>query len=67
MQLCHIYCKIKYWIHGDGISYKLIKIVHVCGQWMVEINTHFMNLSLLNFDNMMARLCYFFFLGPSYV
>jgi hypothetical protein len=29
MHLCHIYCKIKQWIHADDKSYKLIKIVHV--------------------------------------
>ena len=31
MHLCHIYCKIKQRIHGDYISNKLIKIVHVYG------------------------------------
>ena len=35
MHLCHIYCKIKQWIHGDNKSNKLIKIVHKCGRWMV--------------------------------
>ena len=37
MHLRHIYCKIKQWIHGDDKSYKLIKIVQVCGRWMVEM------------------------------
>ena len=37
MHLCHIYCKIKQWIHGDDKSNKLIKIVHMCGRWMVEM------------------------------
>ena len=35
MHLCHIYCEIKQWIHGDDKSNKLIKIVHMCGRWMV--------------------------------
>ena len=48
MHLCHIYYKIKQRIHGDDKSNKLIKIVHICGRWMVEMewNTPFMNLSL---------------------
>ena len=37
MHLCHIYCKIKQRIHGDDKSNKLIKIVHICGRWMVEM------------------------------
>ena len=41
MHLCHIYCKIKQWIHADDKSYKLIKIVHVCGKWMVEMKYSF--------------------------
>ena len=36
MHLCHIYCEIKQRIHGDDKSHKLIKIVHMCGRWMVE-------------------------------
>ena len=36
MHLCHIYCKIKQRIHGDDKSHKLIKIVHICGRWMVD-------------------------------
>ena len=44
MHLCHIYCKIKQWIHGDDKSHKLIKIVHICGWWMMECNTPLMNL-----------------------
>ena len=36
MHLCHIYRKIKQWIHGDDKSPKLIKIVHICGRWMVD-------------------------------
>ena len=36
MHLCHIYCIIKQWIHGDDKSHKLIKIVHICGRWMVD-------------------------------
>ena len=36
MHLCHIYCKIKQWIHGDDKSNMLIKIVHMCGSWMVD-------------------------------
>ena len=36
MHLCHIYRKIKQWIHGDDKSHKLIKIVHICGRWMVD-------------------------------
>ena len=34
--LVHIYRKIKQWIHGDDKSHKLIKIVHICGRWMVD-------------------------------
>ena len=41
MHLCHIYCKIKQWIHGDYKSHKLIKIVHMCGRWMVEMGYSF--------------------------
>ena len=41
MHMCYIYCKIIQWIHGDDISYKLIKIVHVCGRWMVEMKYSF--------------------------
>ena len=41
-----LYCKIKQRIHGDDKSHKLIMIVHVCGRWMMEWNTPFMNLSL---------------------
>ena len=37
MHLSHIYCKIKQRIHGDDKSHKLIKIVHICGRWMVEM------------------------------
>ena len=37
MHLCHIYCKTKQRIHGDEKSNKLIKIVHICGRWMVEM------------------------------
>ena len=48
MHLCHIYCKIKQWIHGDEKSYRLIKIVHVCRRWMVEMEYSFYgSLSLL--------------------
>ena len=36
MHLCHIYCKIKQRIHGDDKSNKLIKIVPICGRWMVD-------------------------------
>ena len=36
MNLCHIYCEIKQRIHGDDKSHKLIKIVHICGRWMVD-------------------------------
>ena len=36
MHLYHIYRKIKQWIHGDDKSHKLIKIVHICGRWMVD-------------------------------
>ena len=36
MHLCHIYCKIKQWIHEDDKSHKLIKIVQICGRWMME-------------------------------
>ena len=36
MHLCHIYLKIKQWIHGDDKSHKLIKIVYICGRWMVD-------------------------------
>ena len=36
MHLCHIYCKIKQRIHEDDKSHKLIKIVHICGRWMME-------------------------------
>ena len=36
MNLCHMYCKIKQRIHGDDESHKLIKIVHICGWWMVD-------------------------------
>ena len=56
MHLCHIYCKIKQRIHGDDKSHKLIKIVHICGRWMMECNTPFMNLSLLYLDNMRTWL-----------
>ena len=41
MHLCHLYCKIKHWIHGDDISYKLIKIVQVCGRWLIKIKDSF--------------------------
>ena len=41
MHLCHIYCKIKQRIHGDNKSNKLIKIVHICGRWMVKIEYSF--------------------------
>ena len=37
MHLRHIYRKIKQWIHGDDKSHKLVKIVHICGRWMVEM------------------------------
>ena len=60
MHLCHIYCKIKQRIHGDDKSNKLIKIVHICGRWMMECNTPFMNLSLLYLDNMRTWLYIFF-------
>jgi len=36
MHLCHIYCKIKQRIRGDDKSNKLIKIVYICGRWMVD-------------------------------
>ena len=36
MHLCRMYCKIKQRIHGDDKSHKLIKIVHICGRWMVD-------------------------------
>ena len=39
--MCHIYYKIKQWIYGDDKSYKLIKIVHVYGKWMVEMKYSF--------------------------
>ena len=60
MHLCHIYCKIKQRIHGDDKSNQLIKIVHICGRWMMECNTPFMNLSLLYLDNMRTWLYIFF-------
>ena len=41
MHLCHIYCKIKQKIHGDNKSNKLIKIVHICGRWMVKMEYSF--------------------------
>ena len=41
MHLCHIYCKIKQRIHGDDKSNKLIKIVHKCGGWVVEMKYSF--------------------------
>ena len=41
MHLSHIYCKIKQWIHGDDKSNKLIKIVHICGMWMAEMEYSF--------------------------
>ena len=57
MHLCHIYCKIKEWIHGDDKSNMLIKIVHMCGKWMVEMKYSFYeSLSLLDLDNMRAWL-----------
>ena len=61
MHLCHIHCKIKQWIHGDDQSYKLIKIVHVCGRW--KWNTPFMDLSPFYLDNMRTWLyyCIYFF------
>ena len=37
MHLCHIFCNIKQRIHGDDKSHKLIKIVHICGRWMEEM------------------------------
>jgi hypothetical protein len=37
MHLFHIYCKIRNWIHGDNISYKLIKAVHVYVKWMMRM------------------------------
>ena len=39
--LCHIYCKIKRRNHVDDKSNKLIKIVHICGRWMVEMEYSF--------------------------
>ena len=36
MHLRHIYCKIKQRIHEDDKSHKLIKIVHICGWWLVD-------------------------------
>ena len=58
--------KIKQWIHEDDKSQKLIKIVHICGRWMMEWNTPFMSLSLLYLDNIRTWLYYcisfFFFL-----
>ena len=48
MHLCHMYCKVKQRIHGDDKSNKLIKIVHICGRWMVEMEYSFYgSLSLL--------------------
>ena len=48
MDFCHIYCKIKQRIHGDDKSHKLIKIVCMCGRWMVEMEYFFYeSLSLL--------------------
>ena len=41
MHLCHIYRKIKQWIHGDDKSHKPIKIVHIFGRWMVEMEYSF--------------------------
>ena len=41
MHLRHIYYKIKHWIHGDDMSYKLINIVHMCGRWMMKIQYSF--------------------------
>jgi hypothetical protein len=41
MHLFHIYCKIKGWIHGDDISFKLIKTVHVYGKSMMKIKDSF--------------------------
>src|SRR6185312_15245597 len=61
MHLCYIYCKTKQWIHGDDKSHKLIKIVPICGRWMMECNTPFMNLSLLYLDNMRTWLYIYFF------
>ena len=46
IHLCHIYCKIKQWIHGDDKSNMLIKIVHMCGRWMVEMEYSFLWISL---------------------
>jgi len=36
MHLCHIYCKIKQRICGGDKSNKMIKIVYMCGRWMVD-------------------------------
>jgi hypothetical protein len=41
MHLFHIYCKIKDWIHGDGTSYKLIKIVQVYRKRILKIKDSF--------------------------
>ena len=41
MHLCYMYWKIKQRIHGDDKSHKLIKIVHVCGRWMAEMEYSF--------------------------
>ena len=41
MHLYHMYCKIKQRIHGDDESHKLIKIVHICGMWKVEMEYSF--------------------------
>ena len=68
MHLCHIFCNIKQRIHGDDKSHKLIKIVHVCGRWMVEMEYSFYeSLSpLFGYHEGMAILLYisffFFFL-----
>ena len=69
MHLCHIYCKIKQGIHGDDKSHKLIKIVHICGRWMIECNTPFMNLSLLYLDNMRTWLymCIYIYFSSSFL
>ena len=72
MHLRHIYCKIKQWIHGDDKSHKLIKIVHMCGRWMVEMEYSFYRSLSLPFiwitqGHGYIILYILFFLGPSCV
>ena len=65
MHLCHIYHKIKQWIHDK--SNKLIKTVHMCGRWTMEWNTPFMNLSLLYLDNKRSWLYRYLFISSFFM